>query len=363
MKLRKVLALGLAALMTLSTLTSCGGGGTAPTPTSSSNPAAPSEDYVYPEMEIGVASIFGDPASASNFNAEGMSQQRFADLVEEKSGGKITIKNYWSGVLQGDYLSMLADGDVDMYYGYMNASLDKRFSAFNLPGLITDVDMAADLFGTDGEFFVRYKEIAAEYGIVAMTGTSGTMRQLYNSKHEVRVPSDVSDLLVRSYSDATVEAYWNGLCNTVTLPMSEVYTSLQLGSIDGCEHGAASGINNNLHDVTSYFTVCNWQWQYMPSFFASQYLYDELDAEVIALLEECAEEASGYYTELFNEMAEEAYTFLEENGVAVYFPTEEEQQEWNEYGLSLYDELKETYGCPELIDELVAIADEYKSTH
>ena len=363
MKIRKLFAVSLAVLMILSVLSACGSTNDGAPADDGTEDTAADADYVYPELEIGVASIFGDPASASNFNAEGLSQQKFADLVSEKSGGKITIKNYWSGVLQGDYLSMLADGDIDMYYGYMNASLDKRFSAFNLPGLITGPEMAWDLFGTDGEFFKRYKEIAAEYGIIAMSGTAGVMRQLYNNKHEVKVPADAADLLVRSYNDATVEAFWSGLCNTVTLPMSEVYTSLQLGSIDGCEHGAASGISNNLHDVTKYFTVCNWQWQYMPSFFASAYLYDELDPEVITLLEECANEAAAYYKDEYIAMADDAYEFLEENGVEVYFPTEEEQLLWVEYSQSLYDDLKVEYGCPELIDELVDIAEEYKNTH
>jgi len=112
----------------------------------------------YPKMELGIASTFVDPASDPAFNAEGLSLQYFIDLVNERSGGQITIKSYWSGMLQGDYPTMLSDGDLDLYYGYLNAAVDKRFSAFNLPGLVTDIDMGWALMGTDGEFYAKYKE-------------------------------------------------------------------------------------------------------------------------------------------------------------------------------------------------------------
>ena len=317
----------------------------------------------YPKMELGIASTFVDPASDPAFNAEGLSLQYFIDLVNERSGGQITIKSYWSGMLQGDYPTMLSDGDLDLYYGYLNAAVDKRFSAFNLPGLVTDIDMGWALMGTDGEFYAKYKEIAAEYGITCMAGTAGIMRGLYNSKREVKVPGDIKDLMVRAYNDATVSAYWNGIANTVILPMSELYTSMQMGSIDGFEHGVASAISNNLQEVAKYFTNVNWQWQYMPSFMASTYLYDELDPEVIALLEECANEAAKKYYDLYKEMYEDGLKFLEESGVQVYIPTAEEQKQWDDYGYSLYEGLAKEYGCEDLINELVEISNAYKAAN
>lgn len=317
----------------------------------------------YPKMSIGVASIFVDPNGNPNFNAEGLSQQYFADLVSERSGGQITVKNYWSGMLQGDYPTMLSDGELEMYYGYLNASVDKRVCVFNLPGLVTDLDMAWDLMGTDGPFFAKYKEIAAEYGITAISGTAGVMRQFYNNKRPVKTPADVSDMLVRAYNDVTVTNYWGGIANTVILPMSELYTSMQMGSLDAFEHGGASAISNNLQEVAKYCTVVNWQWQYMPSFFAGSEFYDSLSPDVAQLISECANEAAAKYYELAKEMETTAWQFLADNGVEVYFPTDDEKAEWAAYGASLYEKLGQELGCEELVKEVVQIADEYKAAH
>ncbi len=317
----------------------------------------------YPKMSIGVASIFVDPNGNPQFNAEGISQQYFADLINERSGGQITVKNYWSGMLQGDYPTMLSDGELEMYYGYLNASVDKRVCVLNLPGLVTDLDMAWDLMGTDGEFFKIYKDIAAEYGITAISGTAGVMRQFYNNKRPVKVPADTADMLVRAYNDATVTKYWGGIANTVILPMSELYTSMQMGSLDGFEHGGASAISNNLHEVSKYCTVLNWQWQYMPSFFAGSEFYDELDPAVAKLIDECANEAAAKYYELAKQMEDEAWAFLTEKGVEVYVPTAEEKAEWEAYGASLYDALGEELGCADLVKQVVEISNNYKAAH
>lgn len=317
----------------------------------------------YPKMSLGLASIFVDPASNPAFNAEGLAQQHFADLVKERSGGQITIKNYWGGMLQGDYPTMLSDGELELYYGFLNAAVDPRVSALNLPGLVTNLDMAWDLMGTNGEFYKVYKDIASEYGITCLAGTAGIMRGFYNSKRPVKVPSDASDMMIRAYSDATVTTYWGGLGNTVILPMSELYTSMQMGAVDGFEHGSYSVITNNLHEVAKYYSVINWQWQYMPSFFASSEVYEGWDSKVVALIEECADEAAKMHYELAKDMQEKALEFLSENGVEVYVPTAEEQKLWDDYGYSLYDQLAKALGAEELVKELVEISNAYKQSH
>jgi len=199
---------------------------------------------------------------------------------------------------------------------------------------------------------------------LAVQYETGT-QEIIDANPQVSNPNLIypGQILTIPQSDATVSAYWNGIANTVILPMSELYTSMQMGSIDGFEHGVASAISNNLQEVAKYFTNVNWQWQYMPSFMASTYLYDELDPEVIALLEECANEAAKKYYDLYKEMYEDGLKFLEESGVQVYIPTAEEQKQWDDYGYSLYEGLAKEYGCEDLIAELVEISNAYKAAN
>ena len=69
------------------------------------------------------------------------------------------------------------------------------------------------------------------------------------------------------------------------------------------------------------------------------------------------------YYELAKEMETTAWQFLADNGVEVYFPTDDEKAEWAAYGASLYEKLGQELGCEELVKEVVQIADEYKAAH
>lgn len=366
---KKVLAIVLAAAM-LVMFTACNSGtSSSSTPASggTSEPASSTStgggDVDLPEYNWNIGTMFFDPASAPDFNTEGMALVRFQELLEEKSGGALNVTIHWGSVLGGmdDMFDMLRTNDLDLAYSTGASSGDQRYGIFNMPGLITSYEMANDLMGTkDSELQKVYQRICEENNTRVLSGTVGTLRQVYNSKKEVKVPADMDGLLIRAYNDNTVTTYWDGLCNTTILPMTELYTALQLGTVDAFEHGPFSAISNGLTEVVSHCTVINWQWQTMPNFMIGLDLYNDLEPEVVAVLEEAAQEAQDYYYELMNVDTDAAYEYMEENGVAVYFPTADEQKEWDDYGASLYPQFEEAYGA-ELMEEVVGIVDAYKA--
>src|SRR5262245_16471555 len=73
---------------------------------------------------------------------QGLGAQKFADLVNQKSGGKLTVKLFPGGVLGGDlqHVSALQGGTVDMTS--LNAGLlstvVKEFMIFDFPFLFAN---------------------------------------------------------------------------------------------------------------------------------------------------------------------------------------------------------------------------------
>ena len=376
---KKVFVIIIATVMILS-LAACsnsGGGGAATPPpsggssssgsgsSSSGSGSSSGGEVKLPSYTWDVGTMFIDPANNPNFNAEGMALARFRELLEEKSGGALKVNVHWASVLgnMDDLFDMLRTNDLAIAYSTGASSGDKRYGVFNMPGLITSYDMAHDLMGTlDADLMQVYKRITEENNVKNLSGTVGTLRQVYNSKKQVKVPADMAGLMIRIYNDNTVATYWNGLCGTAVLPMPELYTSLQLGTVDAFEHGPFSAISNSLTDVVSHCTVISWQWQTMPSFMMSMDLYKKLEPEVIAVLEATAYEAQEYYYELMNVDTSAAYDFMRDKGIEVYYPTAAEQKLWDVYGLSIYPKLEAAYGA-DLVNEVTGIVNAYKAKH
>lgn len=369
----------LVIVMMLSCLTACGGGGTQSTPAgepsgpaadaSSGNaaPVGPGGEYdvsAIPEQSYKIGTMVNDPAASKYYSPDAAALTMFCELVNERSGGKITITPYWGSVLghMDDMYDMMRTGDLEMSFICGSSSSDNRFGAFNMPYLFDDLEMVVDLIGShDSPMFPLYQQINHENNVHCLSGAVGDLRELINNKKLVKTPEDMKGMLVRVYNDNTVTTFWNGLCDTATLPIPEVYTALQLGTVDGMEFGFYSTLTNGFVDVVDYCTVIKWQWSAMPIFMMSKGMFDELDPVSQAILEDAAQECMEFfYTDQNNNTKAEAEGMLTEQGVEIYYPTAEELGLWQEYGRSLYPQFRETYGA-ELVDEVIRLCDEYRA--
>ena len=338
----------------------------APTAQSTETAAEPAADYEYPELTIGLSSMYVDPANVRDFNAEGIAQQAFADMVHERSGGKITVKNYWSSVLgkAADTFGMVRDGELEMVFAIVQSEYEPRVGAFNLPGNVDSLEMAWDLMGTlDAPLGKLYYELGKNAGVEVLAGAAGTVRDIFSSKHPIHRPADLSDSMIRTYSDVTVSTYFSGLCTTVNLPMPELYTSLQTGAVDAFEHSSVTAISNNLTDVVKYYSDVHWQWQPCNFFIAGAPFWESLDEPTQKLLKECAQDAAEIcYKETLDGLEKAEKFMTEEAGLEIYHLTDEDRAEWAEYGATVVDQLRDQYGA-DMVDEIVQICNDYRANH
>lgn len=122
----------------------------------------------------------------------GMGAQRFADLVREKTEGKVNIKVYYSGQLfagqQTNEFQLLRTGVADFAIGStINWSPQvKELNLFNLPFFFPSYkELDAVEQGQAGRaIFQRLRQLGAE---PLAWGENG-YRQLTNSKRPVRTP-------------------------------------------------------------------------------------------------------------------------------------------------------------------------------
>jgi len=181
--------------------------------------------------------------------------QKFADLVGQKSGGKMTVKIFPGGVLGGDVqvLSAVQGGTVDMTS--MNSGIlqgqVKEFAIVDFPFLFNDAKEADAIM--DGPVGKALADKLPEKGLVHLAYFDLGFRNLTNSKRLIKTADDIAGLKVRVIQSPIYIETFNTLgANAVPMPFPEVYTAMEQKTIDGQENPYTVIEANKFAEVQKY---------------------------------------------------------------------------------------------------------------
>lgn len=311
-----------------------------------------------------LASIYQDPATVPDFNSLGHSQEKFAELVKEKTNGRVIITTYYSSVLGGnlELFEQLRNGELEMYFGQPMSSADPRFGVWSVPYLFENYEQVQrTVADRDGKFFTMAhewfkKDHNAE--LVAI-GPSVYFRGFVNSKHQVKTVDDIKGMKVRIYQDPLVSIFWSGICNAQPIAGSEIYSALQTKAVDAMEFAPASVLAQRIDEVTKHFSDIDWQWTSGANLLISNKYWDELPDDLKEAVKEAAIEAMEYQGQKEVKDTEKAFEELKDRGIEVYRLTDEERQTWIDYARSKDDEFKEFVG-EDVFNEIFKAVESYK---
>jgi tripartite ATP-independent transporter DctP family solute receptor len=245
--------------------------------------------------------------------------EKFKELVEERSGGNITVKLYPGGVLGGDLqtLSALQGGTVEMTV--LNAGLvggvAKDFALADLPFLYDTPEQADAVM--DGPFGTKLMEQLPAHGLAGLGYWELGFRQLTNNRRPVTKVEDIAGLKIRVVQQPVMIDLFNALgANAVPMPFPEVYTALETGAIDGQENPFPNILATKFYEVQKYLTVT--KHVYNPQIvLVSGKLWDKLNAEERKLLQDAVVEARDFQRATSRAQSEEALAQLKEEGMEV----------------------------------------------
>src|SRR4051812_8754872 len=186
--------------------------------------------------------------------------EKFADLVKEKSGGKITIKLFPGGTLGGDVqtLSALQGGTVEM--SVMNAGLmsgvSKDFSLVDLPFLFQTPQQADAVM--DGPFGTKLAEALPAKGVVGLGYWELGFRNLTNNRRAVTKAEDIAGLKIRVLQSPVFIDLFTALApHPAPMPYPEFYTALKTGAVDGQETLYSNVVSAKMFEVQKSLKVTN----------------------------------------------------------------------------------------------------------
>ena len=276
-----------------------------------------------------------------------------AELLSERSNGAIQLDVFPSSQLGGerDILEGLQFGSIDMALVSTApvANFSDSFYVFDLPYLFTDLDTTYEVL--DGEIGQTLMKDIEKNGFVGLTYWQNGFFNIITQDLVVH-PTDLSGMKIRAFENPIHQSYFK-LCGANPIPMAwgEVYTALQNKTVDGCTTSFTFIYNTKLDEVAKHVARTRQVYAVAP-LLMSQLTWNELPADIQALVMECSIEARDYEREICNSTEEEQIAELRANGMTV---TEVDINEWAEFMQPVYDEYVPSLISKELVDSIKAI--------
>lgn len=276
----------------------------------SSKPAAPAAEK--PKLTFRLAEAHpGDYPTT-------LGDKKFAELVNKKSNGRITIKVFDSAQL-GDENSVIQQvqlGSIEftrISSGTL-AEFNKQFGVFSLPYIFESQEHVWSFL--NGEFGQKMLANLEKSRMIGLCYYEAGSRSFYTKK-PVKTPDDLKGLKIRVIQNAVnIELMKAFGASATPMPYGEVFSALQTGVIDGAENNPPSYLTANHYQAVKNYILDSHQ-RVPEVLMVSRVAWDKLSDEDKKILREAAKETVKFQIEAWNKFEKEALNKLIQSGVVV----------------------------------------------
>jgi tripartite ATP-independent transporter DctP family solute receptor len=302
-------------------------------------------------------------AASNKGHPQVMGVEKFAELVAQKSGGKLTVKPFPGGTLGPDaqVVSAMQGGTVEM--NVMNASLlagnVKEMAVFDYPFLFNSTKEADAV--ADGPVGRKLLDKLQERGLVGLAYWDLGFRQMHTVKKPILKADDLKGMKMRVIPTAQYVDFMNAIGAVATpMPYTETYTALEQGAIDGMTNPLLNITNEKFYEVTKHLTLTNHM--YTPqAVIVSKKFWDKLSADEKKILQDAANETAVYQRKVARAEAAKALEDLKKRGMQVHELPAAEVAKLRERAKPATDKLTAQVGEP-LVKEVMAEVEKVRAS-
>jgi len=266
-----------------------------------------------PAWAANVTLKLGHIAQPSHPYAKG--GEKFAELVKEKSGGDIEVKVFPSSQLGGqkDLIEGLVFGSVDMALvgTAVLGQFQPQISLFDLPFLFENREHAYKSLDTVGMELGKKLE---GRGIKLLGYMENGIRHMTNNKHAIKTPADMSGLKMRVMTNKIYQEMMKSLGASPTpMAFSELYSAMQMGTVDGQENPSAHIFTKRFYEVQKYASKTAHAYSPEPVVI-SMITWNKLNEKQQGIIQEAAKEAIAWQRKLSEEQDNEFWKEIAATG-------------------------------------------------
>jgi tripartite ATP-independent transporter DctP family solute receptor len=219
---------------------------------------------------------------------------RFAELMKERTNGQVEIQVFGGGVLGNDptMVNAVRGGSLDLgltgnpYF----TGLAPKLNVLDLPFLFQDRKHAASVL--DGAVGEELRKELEGSSLKALATWDIGWRNLTNNPRPIRGPDDLKGLKIRTTPNpAHIKAFQ--LLGAVPTPMAftELFTALEMGSVDGQENPVTLILNAKFFEVQKHLTMTRHAFTTGP-LIMNKAKFDALSPDLQKILVETARETA-----------------------------------------------------------------------
>ena len=318
-KRKSALALGVIAALSLTACASGGNGG---------GEKAEGSSYTIK---------FGNVISAGD--TQNQAYDYFAELVNERSDGRITVEVYPDSQLGGEreMIEAVQAGNLEMTAPSVGvlANFDDSLQVFDFPFIFENAETAYEVL--DSEIGDSMLEGIEESGLTALGWGENGFRNLAMTKETVVTPDEIKGKKLRTMQVPMHIAYWESMGAAPT-PMAfpEVFTALQQGVVDGVENPFELLYSAKFTEPAAKLTELRWIYDPEVILISSSFL-EGLPAEDQEIITTAADDMIVKLRELKAGINDEVRAEIEAAGGTVADITPAQRQAWIDATVPFYE--------------------------
>lgn len=272
--------------------------------------------------------VIGCAASADtwrgwNIHVEGypntIAMDKFAELVDEKTGGEITLQMFHGGTLgsQPDAVEQVRLGGLQI--GNFNLGpigpIAPAANVVSLPFIFKDVPHMFRVL--EGEGGAAIAAGMAEKGLTPLAWYDAGARSFYNGDRPINTPADVEGMKVRVMNNDLFTGMISEMGgNPSPMAFAEVYQALKTGVVDGAENNWPSYESTGHFEVAGFYSLS--QHLIIPECICiNTDTYNALSPDMQKAVTEAAQESALLQRDLWNKREAASREAVEAAGVVV----------------------------------------------
>ncbi len=264
----------------------------------------------------------------------------FAELVRERTGGRIEILNYHSAQLgdEKEVITQVMYGGIDLarISTALLVEYEPELILLQMPYLYDNAEHMWNVL--DSEIGDRYLKKLRVAGLEGLCWYDAGARNFYTVEKKIQRAEDLKALKIRVQESTFLADIIRALeAEPVEVPYHKVGVVLKYGEVDGAENNFSSYIGMNHHAYAPYVVVD--EHVRIPEVIVmNQMILEQLSEKDQQIICEAARESSLWQRELWGKQEQENIEILKKAGVEI--TQVENKQEFIERVQIIY----ETYG-------------------